>query len=68
MSLTDLLETNAKAAAFYEALHPSIRQTVDANAADIILDQDLYAVANNAMTEGLRSYPGLYDDSDTWPD
>ena len=63
MSLTELLIRDAKAAAFYESLHPSVREIVDADAKDIVLDEDLYAAANNAMTERLREVQGIFDDS-----
>lgn len=63
MSLNDLLIRDAKAAAFYESLHPSVREMVDADAPCIVLDEDLYAAANNAMTERLQEVEGIFDDS-----
>lgn len=68
MSLAELTRRDAEAAAFYESLHPSVRRTVDAHASEIVLDADLYAIANNAMTASLREYGGIYDDSETYPD
>ena len=49
MSLNDLLIRDARAAAFYESLHPSVRAKIDAEAGRIVLDSDLYAAANNIM-------------------
>lgn len=66
--LSEVLKHNAKAAAFYASLHPSIRRIVDRHADEIVLEEDLYAVANNTMTDALREFGGIYDDSDTWPD
>ena len=68
MELSELLRSDADASAFYDSLHPSVRQQVDAHAADIVLDEDLYALANNAMTDRLREFGGIFDDSETWPD
>ena len=68
MSLSELLRRDADASAFYETLHPSVRQRVDERASEIVLDEDLYALANNAMTESLREFVGVFDDSETWPD
>ena len=63
MSLTDLLIRDARAAAFYESLHPSVRAKIDAEAGRIVLDSDLYAAANNIMTANLRAVEGIFDDS-----
>lgn len=68
MSLNELLRRDARAAAFYHSLHPSVRRMVDDRASEIVLDEELYAAANNAMTENLRAYGDIYDDSETWPD
>ena len=68
MALSELLRRDADASAFYESLHPSVRQRVDERASEIMLDEDLYALANNAMTESLREIGGIFDDSETWPD
>lgn len=68
MALSELLRKDARAAAFYETLHPSVREMVDAHSGDILLDEDLYALANNAMTHRLYEYASQFDDSDTWPD
>lgn len=66
--LRDVLKSSDKAAAFYNSLHPSVRRIVDSRAAEITLDGDLYAIANNAMTRNLREFSGIYDDSETYPD
>lgn len=66
--LRDVLRSSSKAAAFYRSLHPSVRHVVDSRAAEIALDSDLYAIANNAMTENLRAFGGIFDDSETYPD
>ena len=68
MSLSELLRRDADASAFYETLHPAVRQRVDERASEIVLDEDLYALANNAMTESLREFGGVFDDRETWPD
>ena len=62
MSLTDLLIRDARAAAFYESLHPSVRARIDAEPGSIIHDADLYAAANNAMTSSLHNVEGIFDD------
>ena len=68
MALSELLRRDAEALAFYESLHPSVRQRVDERASEIVLDEDLYALANNAMSESLQEFGGMFDDSETWPD
>ena len=68
MALSELLRRDAEALAFYELLHPSVRQRVDERASEIVLDEDLYALANNAMSESLQEFGGVFDDSETWPD
>lgn len=66
--LSEVLKRSDKAAAFYNSLHPSVRRVVDSRAAEIAQDGDLYAIANNAMTQNLREFGGIYDDSETYPD
>lgn len=64
MSLTDVIETSSTAAAFYRSLHPSVRKVVNDHAESIAVAEDLYAAANNAMTENLRAFGDIYDDSE----
>lgn len=68
MALHELLRRDEQAAAFYETLHPSVKEIVDGFSGDILSGEDLYAVANNAMTQRLQDYGALFDDGDTWPD
>lgn len=68
MSLYQLLYRDARAAEFYASLHPSVKRVVDQSKDAIHREEDLSAIANNAMTEALKEFSGIYDDSDTWPD
>ena len=68
MALRELLRRDQQAAAVYETLHPSVKEIVDSFSENIQFDEDLYAIANNAMTERLQDYGALFDDGDTWPD
>lgn len=68
MSLKEVLDRDQEAQAFYRQLHPSVKRVVDARAEAIVLREDLVSIANNAMTENLIAFGGLYDDSETWPD
>ena len=68
VSLKHLLQWDQRAAAFYESLHPCVKRAVDSRMDEIDNVEDLSAVANNAMTQGLREFGGIYDDSETWPD
>lgn len=67
VALTELLQKDPEAMAFYRSLHPSVRSAVDQRAEDLALSEDLYALANNAMTEVLQAYGGIYDDSTNPP-
>lgn len=68
VSLKQLLSRDQRAAAFYESLHPCVKRAVDSRMDEIDYVEDLSAVANHAMTQGLREFGGIYDDSETWPD
>lgn len=68
MSLYDLLMRDQRASEYYESLHPSVKDAVDAMQDEITSPEDLSAIANNEMTRELREYGQIYDDSDSWPD
>lgn len=60
VSLKHLLQRDQRAAAFYESLHPCVKRAVDSRMDEIDNVEDLSAVANNAMTQGLREFGGIY--------
>lgn len=62
MALWELLRQDDRAADFYNSLHQSVRAAVDERAGEIVFDEDLYAIANNAMTESLNQYGEIFDD------
>lgn len=68
MSLNELLQTHSRAQEYYDTLHPSVRHIVDAYSEDIVLEEDLISIANNAKTSNLCAFGDIFDDSDTWPD
>lgn len=68
MGLSELLKSHPRALEYYDRLHPSVQRAVDSRSKDIILEEDLISIANNAKTESLRAFGGIFDDSETWPD
>ncbi len=68
ISLGQLLKDNPRASYFFDTLHPIVQHHLRQQGDKISTIEDLYAYANNAMTNVLKGIPSLYDDSDSWPD
>ncbi|MDD5018047.1 MAG: hypothetical protein PHO15_08130 [Eubacteriales bacterium] len=68
VGLAELLRENPKASQYFDTLHPVVRQRLLQQANSIATIDDLYAFSNNAMTEALEQYDGIYQDGDTDPD
>ena len=66
-NLENLLEKNNQAAEYYYSLHASVREIVDSHAGEIKTQEDLIQVANRGMTNVLKQYGGIYDDSSPYP-
>lgn len=66
--LSNLIETNNRAAEYYYSLHTAVRAAVDRRAAEIQSQEDLISIANRSMTELLGKYRGIYDDSSNYPE
>jgi len=64
MSLNEVLNKDDLAAEFYRELHPSVRSAVLRRADEIVLSEDLYAIANNAMNDRLEEYVPIFDDAE----
>ena len=68
MGLYELLKDNVKANEYYDTLHPSVKDRLRGQAGEISTIDDLYAFSNNAMTEMLERFDGMYQDGDIDPD
>ena len=66
--LYDLIKDNQKASDYFDSLHPIVQHKVRQQAKKIATIDDLYAFSNNAMTQALEQYDGIYQDGDTDPD
>lgn len=66
--LANLLEKNNQAAEYYYSLHASVREIVDSHADEIKTQEDLIQVANRGMSNVLKEYGGIYDDSSSFPE
>ncbi len=67
-NLGNLLDKNNRAAEYYHSLHASVREIVDSHAEEIKTQDDLIQVANRGMTNVLKQYGGIYDDSSQYPE
>jgi hypothetical protein len=67
-NLGNLLDKNNRAAEYYHSLHASVREIVDSHAEEIKTQDDLIRVANRGMTNVLKQYGGIYDDSSHYPE
>ncbi len=65
--LENLLEKNNQASEYYYSLHASVREVVDSHADEIKTQEDLIQVANRGMSNVLKQYGGIYDDSSPYP-
>ena len=66
-NLEKLLDKNNRAAEYYHSLHASVREVVDSRAEEIKTQEDLIQTANRGMTNLLKEYGGIYDDSSPFP-
>ena len=66
-NLENLLDKNDRAAEYYHSLHASVREIVDSHADEIKTQEDLIQIANRGMTNVLKQYGGIYDDSSSFP-
>ena len=64
-SLNALLNEEPEAYEFYESLHPSVKMKISDE--DISTGEELAARANEAMSDVLMEFGGIFDDSDSWP-
>ncbi len=62
-----LLDKNHQAAEYDYSLHASVREIVDSHAGEIKTQEDLIQVANRGMTNMLKQYGGIYDNSSRYP-
>lgn len=67
MGLRELLEEDINARNYYNTLHPVVRHKVRQQADSIGSAGDLYAIANNEMTNALIDINEIYQDSDPYP-
>ncbi|MGI5848940.1 MAG: hypothetical protein ACOX8Q_02545 [Christensenellales bacterium] len=67
-TLNELLKDNIKAKDYFDSLHPIVQFKLRGQANKIATIEDLYAFSNNAMTESLREFNGIYQDGDKYPD
>lgn len=67
-NLINLLEKNNQAAEYYYSLHASVREIVDGYADEIKTQEDLIQVANRGMTNVLKEYGDIYNDSSPYPE
>lgn len=68
MGLYELIKDNAKANEYFDSLHPIVQHKLREQASKIATVDDLYAFSNNAMTDALKQYDGIYQDGDIYPD
>lgn len=68
INLAQLLKDNPRASYYFDTLHPIVQHHLKQQSDKISTIEDLYAYANNAMTDALKGIPSLFDDSDSWPD
>ncbi len=66
--LMNLLDKNNQAAEYYYSLHASVREVVDSHADEIKTQEDLIQVANRGMSNVLKEYGGIYNDSSPYPE
>ena len=68
ISLGQLLKDDPRASYYFDALHPVVQHYLRQQGDKISTVDDLYAFANNAMTQALYGIESVYDDSDSFPD
>ncbi len=66
-SLQELLEDDINAKEYFDQLHPVVQHKVREQADKIGSVGDLYAVANNEMTNALLDINEIYQDSEPYP-
>ncbi len=67
VGLSELLDENTKASEYYDSMHPVVQHRLREGADEISTLEDLYAYANNAMTDVLEDFNDIYQDSDSYP-
>ena len=67
LTLEELMAENPQANDYFNTLHPVVQQRLLDIPDQIGTLEDLYAFANNAMTETLEEFRSPYDDGDTYP-
>lgn len=68
INLGQLLKDNPRASYYFDTLHPIVQHHLRQQSDKISTIEDLYAFANNAMTNVLKGIPSLFDDGNSWPD
>lgn len=66
-SLPELLEDDLTAKEYFDQLHPVVQHKVREQADKIGSVGDLYAAANNEMTNALLDINEIYQDSEPYP-
>jgi hypothetical protein len=67
MGLSELLDEDIMARNYFNTLHPVVQHKVREQADRIGSAGDLYAIANNEMTNALIDINEIYQDSDPYP-